>query len=85
MILDRFSCIYYPVQFRKDKKATIWALINPRSKLNAITLAYAKQLGLQVRKTDVATQKIDSSSFQTFEMVIASFQIEDKLGKAQFF
>ena len=46
IVLDRVSCIYYPVQFRKDKGATIWALINSGSKINAITPAYAKQLGL---------------------------------------
>ena len=30
-------------------------------------------------------KKIDGSLLQTFGMVIAGFQIEDKLGKAQFF
>ena len=82
MILDRVLCIYYPVQFGKDKEATIWALMDLGSKVNAMTLAFAKQLGLQVQKTDVKAQKIDGSSLQTFEMVIASFQGEDKLGRA---
>ena len=83
--LDRVPCIHYLVQFRKNKEATIWALINSASKVNAITPAYAKQLGFQVRKTDVKARKIDSSLLKTFEMVIAGFQIEDKLGRAQFF
>ena len=47
VILGRVPCIHYPVQFRKDKEV-IKALINSGSKVNAITLAYAKQLGLQV-------------------------------------
>ena len=85
MILDRVLCIHYPVQFRKDKRATIRALIDSCSKVNAMTPAYAKQLGLQVRKTDVEAQKIDGSSLRTFGMVIAGFQVEDKLGKARFF
>ena len=35
------------MEFRKDKEvATIWALINSRSEVNVITLAYAKQLGI---------------------------------------
>ena len=85
VILDRMPCIHYPVQFRKDKGATIQALIDLGSKVNAMTPAYAKQLGLQIQKTDVGAQKIDSSSLQTFGMVIAGFQIEDKLGRAQFF
>ena len=85
VILDRMSCIHYLVQFQKDKMVTIWALIDLGSKVNATTLAYAKQLGLQVRRTGVETQKIDASLLQTFRMVIAGFQVEDKLGKVEFF
>ena len=48
LILDRAPCIHYLVQFRKDKGVTIQALINLCSKVNIMTLAYAKQLGLQV-------------------------------------
>ena len=50
-----------------------------------MTLAYAEQLSLQVRKTDVGAQKIHGSSLQTFEMVITGFQVENKLSRAQFF
>ena len=73
VILDWVPCIHYLVQFRKDKGATIWALINSGSKVNTMTPAYVKQLGLQVQKTDVRAQKIDGSLLRTFEMVIASF------------
>ena len=52
VILDCVSYIYYPVQFRKDKKI-IWALINSGSKFNAMTPAYVKKLGLQTQKTDI--------------------------------
>ena len=85
VILARMLFIHYPVQFRKDKRATIQILIDLGSKVNVITLAYAKQLGLQVRKIDVEAQKIDGSLLQTFGMVIIGFQVEDKLGKAWFF
>ena len=85
VILDRVPCIHYPVQFRKNKGATIRALINLDSKVNAMAPAYAKQLGPQVRKTDVGAQKIDNSSLWTFRMVIAGLQVEDKLGRARFF
>ena len=84
VILDRVPCIHYPVQFQKDKEV-IKALINSGSKVIAMTPAYAKQLGLQVQKTDVGAQKIDSSSLRTFGMVIAGFQVEDKLVRARFF
>ena len=84
IVLDRVPCIYYSVQFQKDK-ATIQALINSGSKFNAITPAYAKQLGLQTQKTDVKAQKIDKSSLNTFGMVIASFQVINKLGSIRLF
>ena len=47
--------------------------------------AYAKKLGLRVRKTDVGAQKIDGSILETYGMVIAGFQVQDKFGKARFF
>ena len=49
-----------------------------------MTPAYAIQLGFQVLKTDVGAQKMNSSLLRTFGMVIAGFQIEDKVGKAWF-
>ena len=42
MNLDRVPCIYYPVQFWKIKGATIQALIDSGSKVNAMTPAYTK-------------------------------------------
>ena len=85
VVLDRVPCIHYPVQFRKDKEgATIRALIDSGSEVNAMTPAYAKQLGLRTRRTDVGAQKIDGSLLATYGMVIAAFQVKDKLGRARF-
>ena len=42
VILDRVPCIHDLIQFRKDKEATIWALIDLGSKVNIIALAYTK-------------------------------------------
>ena len=56
VILDRVFCIYYPVQFRKDKEV-IRALINSGSKVNTITPAYASNLGLRVQKTVAKLKK----------------------------
>ena len=47
--------------------------------------AYAKRLGLKTRKTNVGAQKIDGSTLETFGIVIANFQVEDKGGKPRFF
>lgn len=43
------------------------------------------KLGFKVWATSIETQKIDSSTFQTFGIIFASFQVEDKLERACFF
>ena len=47
--------------------------------------AYAERLGLKTWKTNVGAQKIDGSALETFGMVIADFQMEDKGGRPRFF
>ena len=47
--------------------------------------ACALKLGLKVYLIDVRAQKIDSFILETFKMVLASFQVEDKLGRTQYF
>lgn len=82
--LEQVSYIYYLLCFQKDI-VSIKALINLDSKVNTITPPYALKLGLQVYYKNIGTQKIDGSTFKTFEIVLASFQIEDKIGRAWFF
>ena len=77
--------IYYPLRFRKDKKNEVQALINSSSKVNIMMLAYALKLGLKICRINVGAQKIDGSILKTFGIVLASFQVEDKLGKIRFF
>ena len=47
--------------------------------------AYAKKLGLKTQKTNLMAQKIDGFAIETFGMVIANFQLEDKGGRPRFF
>ena len=84
-VLDRVPCIRYPVQFRKDKSKDVLALLDSGSEVNAMIPAYAAHLGLKVRVTDVGAQKIDRSSLATYDMVIADFQVIDKLYRSWFF
>ena len=84
-VLDRLLCICDPVQFCKDKGKDVLALLDSGSEVNAMTPAYAAHLGLKVRVTDVGAQKIDGSSLATYGMVIAAFQVVDKLGRSRFF
>ena len=50
-----------------------------------MTPAYAAQLGLKVRKTNVSAQKIDGSLLATYNMIITAFQVFDKLSHSRFF
>ena len=60
-------------------------MLNSGSEVNAMSPAYAKKLGLKTRKTNVRAQKIDGSALETFGMVIADFQVENKGGRPRFF
>ena len=84
-VLDRVPCICYPIQFCKDKGKDVLALLNSRSKVNAMIPAYAAHLGLKVRVTNVGAKKIDGSSLSTYSMVIVAYQVIDKLGHSWFF
>ena len=84
MVLKKVPCIHYPLGFWKDT-VEVRALIDLGSELNAISPAYTSKLGLKVCHTDVGAQKIDGSTLETFGMVLASFQVEDKLGRDRCF
>ena len=47
--------------------------------------AYTENLGFKTWKTNIGAQKIDGSALETFGMVIADFQVEDKGGRPRFF
>ena len=46
---------------------------------------FAQKLGLKVWKTNIGVQKIDGFALETLGMVIADFQVENKVGKPRFF
>ena len=68
--LQRVSCIYYLIGFKKKE---VQALIDLRSKVNAIILVYALELSLKVYHIKVGAQKMIGSTLDTFEMVLANF------------
>ena len=78
----RVPCIHYPVRFQEER---VRALLNSGSKVNAMSPAYAKRLDLKTWKTNVGAQKIDVYALETFGIVIANFQVEDKGGRPRFF
>ena len=82
--LKRVPCIYYPLRFWKDTTG-VRTLVDSGSEINAKTPAYVAKLGLKVQTSNIRVQKIDGSSLVTFGMVLANFQVENKLGRARFF
>ena len=60
-------------------------MLDSSSKVNAINLDYAWKLGLKIQKTNLVAQKIDSFTLETFGMVIADFQVENKANRLRFF
>lgn len=50
-----------------------------------MTLVYTLKPSFQYYQTDTKTGKIDDSILEIFKIILANFQIEDKLEKAKFF
>ena len=78
----RVPCIHYPIQFQEGQ---VRALLDSGSEVKGMSPAYTERLGLKTRKTYIKAQKIDGSALETFGMVIADFQVEDKSGRPRFF
>lgn len=70
--LEYVLCIYHLVWFKKDQ-VKVQALIDSNNEINAMTLAYAAKLGFKICLSNVGVQMIDGSTFETFEIVLASF------------
>lgn len=67
------------------KKNEVQILINFGNDINIIILAYTSKLGFRVYQTNVKAQKIDDFTFEIFEIILASFQIEISLKEFGFF
>ena len=79
--LERVPCIWYLVIFKDQTKA----LLDSESKVNAMSQAFAHQLGLTIWKTNVGAQKINGTTLKTYGMVVSTFFILDKDGRERFF
>lgn len=85
MALAKILYIYYPFCLQKDNKNRLQVVIDSGSKINTMTPVHVLKLGVKFCHTNVEAQKINDSIFNTFRIVLANFQIENKFGKAQFF
>ena len=76
--------IYYLVWFQ-DGQEQVRALLNSGSEVNAINPTFAQKPSFHIQKINVKAQKIDGSTFETFKIVIADFQVENKVARPRFF
>ena len=60
-------------------------MLDSGNKVNTMNPNYAWKLGLIIQKTNIRAQKIDGSTLEIFQMVIADFYIEDKFNRPRFF
>ena len=79
--LEQVSYIWYPVTFKDQTEA----LFNLESKVNAINQAFAYQLSLTIWRTNVRAQKIDSTTLETYGMVVSIFSVSNKDSRERFF
>ncbi len=79
--LEQVACIWYLVTFKDQTKV----LRNSESKVYAMSQAFAQQLGLKIRKTNIRAQKIDGTTLETYGMVVSTFSMSDKDRRERFF
>lgn len=60
-------------------------MIDSSGEINDMTPVCTLKLGQKIRLTNIKAQIIDGYIFETFEMVLASFQVKDKLKRVWFF
>lgn len=75
------SYIWYPMIFKNQTEA----LLNLRSEINAMSQVFAQQLSLKIRKTSIEMQKIDSTTLETYRMVVFILFVLDKDSIERFF
>ena len=89
--LERITYIQYPIAFpvgiTQDGSAPdpVLALYDSSSEVNAIHPVFTKKLGLVVQITNIGAQKIDSTTLETYEMVVAAFSVIDQANRIRFF
>lgn len=84
LLFNYTFCIYYLICFKKNQ-ANVQALLNFYSEINVITPAYVAKLGPKSWCINIGAQKINSFILEIFRIILASFQIENKLQRARFF
>ena len=72
--------IWYSVTFKDQTKA----LLDSESEVNAMSPAFAQQLGFKIRKTNVGAQKINGTTLEIYKMIVSTFQYWIKMEERNF-
>ena len=48
-------------------------------------LAFAKELGLVMQSTNFGAQKIDSTTLETYKIILVAFSVIDQVNRVRFF
>lgn len=84
--MQQVPYIWYPVWFQETGQADKnKALIDSDNEVNAIIPVYIAKLGFIIRKVSVKAQNIDGMALETYGMVLASFLLQNSLGRVWFF
>lgn len=86
-IIDIFTLLFkqilyinYLIYFKKDS-IKMQGPLHFCNKVNTIILAYVLKLALKIYLTNIKAQKIDGISLKIFEIVVASFQVNNIFGR----
>ena len=89
--LKQVMCIQYPINFpggvTQDGLAldSVLALLDSGSEINAMHPTFAERLGFVVQTTNVGARKIDSTTLETYGIVVAAFLVTDQADRVRFF
>ena len=72
---------WYSVTFKEQTEA----LLDSESEINIMSPAFASQLGLKIRKTNIRAQKLDGTTLETYRIIVSIFFLLDKDGRKRFF
>ena len=79
--------ITFPGSITKDGSTLdlVLALLDSGSGVNIIYPTFVEKLGFVVQTTNIGTQKIDGTIFETHGIIVTAFSVNDQTNKIRFF
>ena len=89
--LEQVTYIQYPIVFPGDVTQDgsaldlVLAILDLDSEVNAMHPAFAERLGFVIQATNISAQKIDSTTLETYEIVVTAFLVTNQADRVEFF